>query len=238
MESDKFLKNVFGNISATAAHAAHGSKAEEWEAALIITGTAVGAQSAVLCAAGVFPALAFLLSRTGFFSGRRWFSGAHDPGLGGQPVRGGLDDSVVRTYLGERQRCRGDHVLGAHQLHAGVAAGEVRRAHGGLRGVRRASAGAGAGGFGSVVNGIWVGRFGAVAAAFAIMFAAFDPSGKINACATAGCFSVFARARVRDRGGSDLARGETHRPARAPAIGDHDVCRSDPPWWTCAAGRA
>ena len=77
VESDKFLENVFGNISASGDDVAHGSKAEEWEAALIITGTAVGG-AVWLCRTsaprGVFSRRSrFCSSRTGFFSGRRWF---------------------------------------------------------------------------------------------------------------------------------------------------------------------
>ena len=74
----------------------------------------------------------------------------------------------------------------------------------GLRGVRRRGGGRGARADSAAVNGIWVGRFGAVAAAFAIAFAAFDPSvGKINACATAGLFLGFLLALVFGIGGVD-----------------------------------
>ena len=77
VESDKFLENVFSKHPASGDDVAHGSKAEEWEAALIITGTAVGGGSLALpyfCAAGVFFRRSrFCSSRTGFSSGRRWF---------------------------------------------------------------------------------------------------------------------------------------------------------------------
>lgn len=210
VESDKFLENVFGNISASGDDVAHGSKAEEWEAALIITGTAVGGGSLALpyfCAAGgFFPALAFLLVAYGLLLGsalvlveptiRVWED---------NPSAAVSMHSVVRTYLGERWGVAAGitfWVLINCTLVSQLAkCGELTAV---FAGFDAASAGAGAGGFGSVVNGIWVGRFGAVAAAFAIAFAAFDPSvGKINACATAGLFLGFLLALVFGIGGVD-----------------------------------
>ena len=72
VESATFLKTP---KSSQRRRRAHGSKAEEGEAALI-TGTAVGGSLALpyFCAAGVFSRRSrFCSSRTGFSSGRRWF---------------------------------------------------------------------------------------------------------------------------------------------------------------------
>ena len=108
--------------------------------------------------------------------------------------------SVVRTYLGERWGVAAGitfWVLINCTLVSQLAkCGELTAV---FAGFDVAGAGAGAG-----ADGIRVGRFGAVAAAFAIAFAAFDPSvGKINACATAGLFMGFLLALVFGIGGVD-----------------------------------
>ena len=201
VESDKFLENA--DISVSGDDVAHGSKAEEWEAALIITGTAVGGGSLALpyfCAAGgFFPALAFLLVAYGLLLGsalvlveptiRVWED---------NPSAAVSMHSVTRTYLGERWGLAAGvtfWVLINCTLVSQLAkCGELTAV---FAGFDVAGAGAGAGAY-----GIWVGRFGAIAAAFAIAFAAFDPNvGKINACATAGLFLGFLLALVFGIGG-------------------------------------
>jgi amino acid permease len=160
VESDKFLENA--DISVSGDDVAHGSKAEEWEAALIITGTAVGGGSLALpyfCAAGgFFPALAFLLVAYGLLLGsalvlveptiRVWED---------NPSAAVSMHSVVRTYLGERWGLAAGvtfWVLINCTLVSQLAkCGELTAVFAGFD-VAGAGAGAGAGrtGFGSVVS--------------------------------------------------------------------------------------
>ena len=201
VESEKFLENV--DVPASGDDVAHGSKAEEWEAALIITGTAVGGGSLALpyfCAAGgFFPALAFLLVSYGLLLGsalvlveptiRVWED---------NPASAVSMHSVVETYLGRTWGVAAGitfWVLINCTLVSQLAkCGELAALFAGFDVTAAATQSA----------GVWVSRVGAVVSACAIAFAAFDPSvGKINAMATAGLFLGFFSALVFGFGGVD-----------------------------------
>jgi len=206
VESEKFLENI-SPISASGDDVAHGSKAEEWEAALIITGTAVGGGSLALpyfCAAGgFFPALLFLGIAYALLLGsalvlveptiRVWED---------NPQAAVSMHSVVETYLGKSWGLAAGitfWVLINCTLVSQLAkCSELASLFAGFDVASKGTAVA------SAAAGVWVGRFGAVASAFAIAFAAFDPNvGKINAGATAGLFLGFFTALVFGFGGVD-----------------------------------
>ena len=202
VESEKFLEKL-SPISASGDDVAHGSKTEEWEAALIITGTAVGGGSLALpyfCAAGGFlPALLLLGVAYALLLGsalvlveptiRVWED---------NPQAAVSMHSVVETYLGKNWGLAAgitfwvlinctlvSQLAKCSELAALFAGFDVTSRH-----------------VASAAAGVWVGRLGAVAAAFAIAFAAFDPNvGKINAAATAGLFLGFFAALVFGFGG-------------------------------------
>ena len=202
VESEKFLEKL-SPISASGDDVAHGSKTEEWEAALIITGTAVGGGSLALpyfCAAGGFlPALLLLGVAYALLLGsalvlveptiRVWED---------NPQAAVSMHSVVETYLGKNWGLAAGitfWVLINCTLVSQLAkCGELAALFAGFDVTSRHVA--------SAAAGVWVGRLGAVAAAFAIAFAAFDPNvGKINAAATAGLFLGFFAALVFGFGG-------------------------------------
>ena len=199
VESEEFLENL--EIDASGDDVAHGSKAEEWEAALIITGTAVGGGSLALpyfCAAGgFFPALAFLLVSYGLLLGsalvlveptiRVWED---------NPAAAVSMHSVVETYLGRYWGVAAGItfwvLINCTLVSQLVKCGELAALFAGFDVTAVATKSA----------GILVSRVGAVVSAFAIAFAAFDPNvGKINAMATAGLFLGFFAALVFGFGG-------------------------------------
>ena len=187
VESEKFLEAEIVPVNADGV--AHGEASEEWEAALIITGTAVGGGSLALpyfCASGGFiPACGLLLLSYALLLGsalilveptiRVWED---------KPGTAVSMHSVVETYLGKFWGYAAGvtfWVLINCTLVSQLAkCGELTALAFGYNVLTS--------------NGIgqWIGRLGSIASAFAIAFAAFDPKiGKINALATTGLFAGF-----------------------------------------------
>ena len=203
VESETFL------VNASADDVAHGEAGEEWEAALLVTGTAVGGGCMALpyftSAGGFLPALAMLALSYALLLGsalvlveptiRVWED---------RPGKAVSMSSVVETYLGPRVGLAAGvtfwTLINCTLVSQLAKCGELvaTAVFGGA-----AAAGAGGGGVGggsaaaAAATVVWVSRLGSVVAAATLSAAALSRgAGRINAVATAGLFGGFASACV------------------------------------------
>lgn len=198
VESEKFLLE-FKKVPIESDGVAHGEASGEWEAALIITGTAVGGGSLALpyfCAAGGFiPACCLLLISYALLLGSALI--LVEPTIRVWEDKPGCAvsmHSVVETYLGKYWGYAAGVtfwiLINCTLVSQLAKCGELTALF-----------------FGhdvTIANGAgrWIGRFGSVISANAIAFAAFDKKiGKINALATSGLFLGFLGALCFGAGG-------------------------------------
>ena len=184
VESDAFLSNAADGV-------AHGEASEEWEAALIITGTAVGGGSLALpyftAAGGFLPACAMLFVSYALLLGsalilveptvRVWED---------KPGKAVSMHSVVEEYLGVKWGFLAGItfwlLINCTLVSQLAKCGELAVL---------------ASGVGASPNAAWFARLGSVVSAFIVAGAAFNRGvGKINALATSGLFASFAAACV------------------------------------------
>ena len=184
VESDAFLSNAADGV-------AHGEASEEWEAALIITGTAVGGGCLALpyftAAGGFLPACAMLFVSYALLLGsalilveptvRVWED---------KPGTAVSMHSVVETYLGNKWG-----------FLAGVTFWLLINCTLVSQLAKCGDLAVLASGVGASPNAAWFARLGSAVSAFIVAGAAFNRGvGKINALATSGLFASFAAACV------------------------------------------
>jgi len=186
VESETFL------VNASADDVAHGEAGEEWEAALLVTGTAVGGGCMALpyftSAGGFLPALAMLALSYALLLGsalvlveptiRVWED---------RPGKAVSMSSVVETYLGPRVGLAAGvtfwTLINCTLVSQLAKCGEL--------------VAAAVGGGAAAATVVWVSRLGSVVAAATLSAAALSRgAGRINAVATAGLFGGFATACV------------------------------------------